>query len=216
METFQWRSKAEINPKAFGVGKTLPAGRAWEISRYDIERSLGLHGKGKQNKCNKENAFVVGYRYQDWIQAKCKISEVKCILESEIIKPNEQIFVVRKPMRDGMNLYKPCTGEIPTGLTEDERINQVIEMNPLGVGTHASAFAHQRQAPEDYICYCCGMKGHYRKDCQKLNEAGFIPLDKRRRPTGIPSCFLKAARTEEELNKAWITLDGRLVVDSRS
>lgn len=64
-----------------------------------------------------------------------------------------------------------------------------------------------------YECHCCGQVGdHYRRNCPKLLNKAFVPLDRRRLPHGIPRNQIRDALTEEERNRAYKTADGRLVV----
>jgi hypothetical protein len=66
--------------------------------------------------------------------------------------------------------------------------------------------------PNDYICHRCEKKGHWKKFCPTLEDPNFVPLDKKRVPSGIPKSKLKIAETKEELDRAMITEDGKFVV----
>ncbi|TRM65599.1 DWNN domain-containing protein [Schizophyllum amplum] len=57
--------------------------------------------------------------------------------------------------------------------------------------------APERPLPASYVCYRCGQKGHWIKDCPTNNDRDYDNRPRIKRTTGIPRSFLKAVENPE-------------------
>uniref|UniRef100_A0A6C0BR56 DWNN domain-containing protein n=1 Tax=viral metagenome TaxID=1070528 RepID=A0A6C0BR56_9ZZZZ len=69
--------------------------------------------------------------------------------------------------------------------------------------------------PPWYECLHCGAKQDHKTEMCKDQKSTFIPLRKRRAPSGIPSSDLRPATEEEARTVAMRTADGRFVMLKR-
>lgn len=205
-----WKSKVELSGTSFGdKPHVAQANRVWTDVRFDIERGMGIHTI-KQKKASREEAFIVGYRFDDYKDSGKSARE---ILDHELIVPGDRIVVARKPMPANMKPFAPYSASVarPTReLTEDEKIQQVATISALGTGMHASSYIRNMHLIK---CKACGEAGHIPRTCPKMiSDPSFVPLNRRRPPTGIPKSMLREAKTEDEIRSAWITAEGKYVV----
>ncbi|KAL1747646.1 DWNN domain-containing protein [Schizophyllum fasciatum] len=57
--------------------------------------------------------------------------------------------------------------------------------------------APERPLPASYVCYRCGQKGHWIKDCPTNNDRDYDNRPRIKRTTGIPRSFLKAVENPD-------------------
>ncbi|KIY65510.1 DWNN-domain-containing protein [Cylindrobasidium torrendii FP15055 ss-10] len=63
---------------------------------------------------------------------------------------------------------------------------------PSGGPSHQAFQGPERALPPSYVCYRCGQKGHWIKDCPTNNDREFDHKPRIKRTTGIPRSMLKA------------------------
>ncbi|KAJ1894458.1 Retinoblastoma-binding protein, partial [Kickxella alabastrina] len=75
---------------------------------------------------------------------------------------------------------------------------------------------HQGPPPPGYVCYRCGMQGHWIYSCPSIGQAndgtGRSSGHRIKRTTGIPKSFLQKVDNINEVGNALVTSDGTLVV----
>ncbi|KAJ1529998.1 E3 ubiquitin-protein ligase rbbp6 [Nowakowskiella sp. JEL0078] len=65
--------------------------------------------------------------------------------------------------------------------------------------------------PPNYVCYRCGLKGHYISNCPTIGDTDYQPK-RLKRTTGIPKIFLKTVENSEGGSGVMVTASGDLVV----
>ncbi|KAF5387362.1 hypothetical protein D9757_005744 [Collybiopsis confluens] len=84
-----------------------------------------------------------------------------------------------------------------------------------GAGAGPSFQTLDRPLPTSYVCYRCGQKGHWIKDCPTNNDREFDHKPRIKRTTGIPRSMLKAVEnvnTGELGQGVMVTPEGGYVV----
>ncbi|KAJ7577035.1 DWNN domain-containing protein [Mycena floridula] len=80
---------------------------------------------------------------------------------------------------------------------------------------HMAPQQPDRPLPASYVCYRCGQKGHWIKDCPTNNDRDFDHRPRIKRTTGIPRSMLKVVEnpTSEQLGQGvMVTPEGGYVV----
>lgn len=108
--------------------------------------------------------------------------------------------------------------------TEEEKIMQMFEDQTNAwtqaqedLANHKAIFYKKTQEKNDlhppmgYICYRCGKKDHWIKNCQKISDPNFSGK-KILRSTGIPKSYLKTLSKEDIANK--LDEDGKIDVNN--
>lgn len=207
----QWKPVSE----ATWLGhRTLPAPASWWWLRREIEEAMNIHSR-RQTKANLQHHYLAGFLVDD--------GEMVELQSNDVVPVGSRISVKRVPV--DTKYYKqycqrmPPTHEQWWKMNEDERLSAVLNMtfnDMVYVGDAAKAdLALQDQEPEfdDTLqCSACGRIGHGHWHCPKKREKGFVPLSKRQLPHGIPASKLRTVASEADLDSAYKTADGRLVV----
>jgi protein MPE1 len=89
----------------------------------------------------------------------------------------------------------------------DNSATRVYSANPRGTGfsrggkPHSGAPNHHVQSdkplPASYVCYRCGQKGHWIKDCPTNSDRDYDHRPRIKRTTGIPRSMLKAVENPD-------------------
>ena len=221
-----WKNKVEssVGTKFLdSAHHAQPAPTTWCQLRTRIENVMCVH-KRRATKSNPQGTYLVGYR------ANPADSSVGAQLTSnDVLQPGDCIVVKRQPVdadtlrehTSAMQRKTPDATQSPSkwvDMTEDERLDAVLNTGvPMYLGDFMTARDRAKsveQPAEDLhaICRACGRKGHSERWCKHKVLRGFVPLWRRRAPSGIPKHRLRLA-LEEEYDTAFLTLDGQLVVD---
>lgn len=216
-----------------GRQRALPGGQPWWRVRDDIEGAMGVRASRESRshvrratKANPQGTYLVGYRVHP------DDSTVGDQLTSnDVLRAGECVAVKRQPVdADTLREHSrsqqaarapPANSAEWARMTEDERLDAVLNMGPqVYLGDVVAARERARTAPapaEDAgaTCRACGRRGHSERWCPHKLVRGFVPLWRRRAPSGIPKHRLRKAR-EEEYDHAFLTLDGQLVVDGEA
>lgn len=217
---FHWKmmSEEELSSK-----KVLPAPMLWATARLLIEDHVRVHGKTR--KAHVQRCYLEASRW-------CPINgKTEKLIASSVIKPDDVIAVKRRPV--DYKLYDKCnkrrkTKEEWEQMAEDERLDHVLSMDfydMVYVGDLVeeqviltneprrgqSTLEEHLTLDTSLVCTCCGRVGHLARGCPRVGKRGFVPLNKRKKPVGIPKTMLKRA-TEAEYDSAFIGDDGKLWV----
>lgn len=206
---FQWKLKSE---EYFTLAKRLPAPVTWGQARLQLEYKLKLHVKS--TKANQQRFYILGFLH----------GSDEPLGANDTIQPGAQVIVKRMPLdpktyaKHTQNRVSPEEWE---AMEEEARLDHICCTTTVwdyiypGDAAAAAAAVAVRATPEEDAgvqCSACGRMGHTGRWCPSVRDnPGFVPLGRRRLPHGIPSCQLRPAR-ECELDQAWLTQDGRLVV----
>ncbi|KAL0567645.1 Protein mpe1 [Marasmius crinis-equi] len=96
-----------------------------------------------------------------------------------------------------------------------------IYNNPRGTGfsrggkPHTPSYQPERPLPASYVCYRCGQKGHWIKDCPTNSDREYDNKPRIKRTTGIPRSMLKAVENPNQGDLAsgvMVTPEGGYVV----
>jgi len=208
--TCVWRPASE---QQWSKKRALPAPAPWWFIRREIEHAMGMY-KQRQVKANLQHHYLKG-RLEG-----CTGD----LASNDVVAPGDHILVRRVPV--SAELYKRHCRRVPPSskqwwrLSEEERLRDVLSMtfnDMVYVGDADAAQAMQQNAPtpdfdESVTCPCCGHVGHERWHCKRKFEPGFVPLAKRQLPHGIPRNKLRVAVTDADMDVAYQTVDGTLVV----
>ncbi|PWA00389.1 hypothetical protein BB558_003548 [Smittium angustum] len=102
-----------------------------------------------------------------------------------------------------------------------ENQKPVFHARPPGPGkpkVRPDGTMHARTKPPDsYVCFRCGLPGHWISDCPTIGRDGNQPgssdtVKRVKRTTGIPKSFLQKVDKLEDGKHAMVTSDGTLVV----
>lgn len=219
-----WKNKVECvagTPFHDGHEKELTASQPWWRLRDDIENAMGVHVR-RATKANPQGTYLVGFRV-DPINSTLGDQ----LTSNDVLQPGDCLTVKRQPV-DADTLHQfnraKCQSGTVSGkrdwstMTEDERLDAVLN---TGIQTYlGDVVAAQQRAREaapppedtDATCRACGRHGHSERWCSHKQARGFVPLWRRRAPSGIPRHRLRPA-TESEYDHAFLTSDGQLVVD---
>lgn len=204
----QWKTVSE---QCWSPHRVVPAPNPWWRVRREIEEAMHIHGR-RQMKANLQAHYISGHL----------VDSDRPLQSSDDLLPGSRIVIKREPVDAA--LAKRHGKPQPTmaqwaRLTEDERLDHVLAMtfdDMIHLADAAAAERARQDAPEDYNealqCGTCGRKGHGPWSCPKRNVRGFIPLARRHLPHGIPHSRLRPVETEDELDRAYRTHDGQLVV----
>lgn len=209
--TCQWKPVSET---AWLGNRALAAPSSWWWLRREIEEAMNIHNK-RQNKANLQHHYIAGYLVDDDAMVELQ--------SNDVVPAGAHINIKRVPV--DTKFYKQyCQRLSPTHdqwwkKTEEERLQYVLSMtfsDMVYVGDAAKADQalqdHEPEFDDTLVCGACGRIGHGHWHCFKKREKGFVPLSKRPLPHGIPGSKLRAAATEADLDVAYKTADGRLVV----
>ena len=206
--TCQWKTESE---QSWGAHKGVPAPNPWWLVRREIEEAMHSHTK-RQAKANLQHHYIAG---------RLEHSD-RPLQSDDVVERGARILVKRVPVDAA--LAKAHSKPHPTlaewaRLSEEARLAHVLSMTFNDVVHVADAHAAERarqDAPEEYNpnlhCGTCGRTGHGPWSCPKRNVRGFVPLMRRHLPHGIPHSRLKPVECEDELDRAYRTHDGELVV----
>lgn len=172
---------------------------------------MNIHSR-RQSKTNLQHHYIVGQL------EGCDHP----LQSSDQVHVGARILVKRMPVDSA--IAKRHSRPHPTmaewaRFTEEQRLDYVLSMTYNDMVHVSDAVAAERvrqDTPVEYDpnlqCGTCGRRGHGPWSCPKRNQKGFIPLARRSLPHGIPVSRLRPVECEEELDRAYRTHDGQLVV----
>lgn len=204
----QWRPASEAQWRG-----TVAAPQPWWWVRREIEEVMGMHSQ-RQVKANLQRHYLSG-RLE---------GAARDLGSNDVVPPGSRIVVKREPV--DADLHKRYCRRVPpthkqwARMTEKERLDHVLGMtfeDMVYVGDVAAAEAAfaQRPAPvydDAKQCSACGRQGHDPWECPKKRDKAFVPLARRQLPHGIPRSKLRPAVTDADLDVAYRTAEGELVV----
>lgn len=204
----QWKTVSE---QSWSGHKTVPAPNPWWRVRREIEEAMHIHGR-RQVKANLQAHYISG-RLDGADQP---------LQSSDEVHPGDRIIIKRVPVDAALarrhGKPQPTMAEWAR-LTEDQRLTHILAMTydeSIHLADAAAAERARGDAPQEYDeklqCGTCGRTGHGPWSCPKRNVRGFIPLARRHLPHGIPYNRLRPVESEDELDRAYRTHDGELVV----
>lgn len=176
---------------------------------------MNIHSR-RQTKANLQHHYLAGFLAND-------DGQMVELQSNDVVQVGSRISVKRVPV-DAKYYKQYCQRVSPTHeqwwkMTEDERLTAVLNMtfnDMVYVGDAAKADLalqdHEPEFDDTLHCSACGRIGHGHWYCPKKREKGFVPLSKRQLPHGIPGSKLRAVTSEADLDSAYKTADGRLVV----
>lgn len=223
--------------------KRVSANQDWEMACYQIEKGLGFHNKMRQHKENVVNTQVVGYFYDEWEQSGRRHRECTAVPAQYSLKEGDKLILFRQALERNQAVHIPlsirqaeekvedlmerCNREqIWQEMSEEDRIADMMSLDtrktnfsgqmPTTNNHHSKQYTLPTgPPPSGYVCHRCMKMGHYKQLCPTLKDTNFIPMDRRRRTTGIPISMLRRARPDEH-GWAWIHCDGSLMVPKNS
>lgn len=134
-----------------------------------------------------------------------------------------------------LNLIKPSTLQFTDTMTEEEKINLLINstaektqheqlqqqlLKPIRHQNYAQYHPSDiknnpsivKPPPPSYTCHRCHQKGHWKQYCTTLADGNFVPTPQYKLPKGIPKTMLKEAQNDEEKKSAMRTIEGKYVL----
>ena len=217
--------KVELPADGFICHKaeTLPSGETWEMSRYHIERRIGIHDTMRQNKANVNHTAVTGYFYEDWLKAGKRHRDSIPIAANYVMRAGDRVLIFRVALPLNEKPHVPAA-ILQQEQEKEERLKQEQQQdmwkelseedrlsNFLSTPSQFYQQAQRRTPPPGYVCHRCGISGHFKSHCPTLLDSNFVPEIQRRKTTGIPRSLLRKA-TPEEASTAMIHMDGTLMV----
>lgn len=204
-----WKKASE---RDWDKKKSVDAPILWCNARRVIEMALNLHVMKSNKNCDR--SYIEGWLVHN---------EEKVLLRgNECITPGSRVIVYVKPVDN--KLYARHTPKLYTEkewwkLTEEERLDYVTDLTfsqMVYVGDALSMLTTQREkeAPEEdssIRCQLCGRYGHTPRWCKSRHKSGFVPLNRRKQPHGIPRKHLREAR-DDEYDEAFLDSSGRMLV----
>jgi len=138
------------------------------------------------------------------------------IRDETILRSGTRLILKKLPGKAlQREIYIPpeVRGQFDATMTEDEKLSQVIRRNGGGSNPHPSITAQQLHkvitVPATYICnYCMEQGTHHVRQCPRREKN----LPSRKLPTGFPLSLLREARTDEERERAFLTTQGKYVI----
>ena len=229
--------KVELPADGFEIrkAKTVAASQRWDMACYQIEKGLGIHNKMKQQKANCNNTHVVAYHYQEWLDAGKRHHQCTPLAEDTVLREGDKLVLFRvalppnEPPRVPAELRRQEQQQEQQlhiqeqdarwqPLSEEERLQELLSADGrkhtfegVFVGGTRQGGESTGPPPLGYICHRCRKPGHFKSKCPTLHDPNFVPLDNRRRTTGVPLSELRPARPDEHA-WAWVHSDGRLMV----
>lgn len=228
--------KAELPSNGFDTNsaKKVAANQEWEMACYQIEKGLGFHNKMRQHKENVVNTQVVAYFYQDWLDSGKQHRQCECVPHDYVLQDGDKLILFRQALPRNVPLHIPrqirqqqeAVDDLLERanreqkwqeLSEDDRIADMLTLDSKKTNFSGVSVRSQKGSsiqgipPPSYICHRCMKPGHFKQQCPTLEDASFVPMDRRRRTTGIPSSMLRKAKPDE-YGWAWIHSDGSLMV----
>ena len=196
---FRYKWKTECDKTDFlaqGRAHYLRAGEPWELARYRIEESNGMHRERRGASSDQQReagCYVVGYFFLEWSRnSGVEGDSLDQIPDDYVMQDGDQVVVYRKVLEVGKRRYIPPAFRVQDGaplqehrvpLAFDESMNEeeklamicdashMVVVSPRG-DTHASHAGV-------YRCHMCGEEGHMRRNCPLKYRVAM-------NPTGIP------------------------------
>lgn len=162
--------------------------------------------KQKQEKKHLCESSFVGFRLSDWRLIKNKkdifLGNTKLIGPNETIVKDEKIVVMRLPTKIVNQICQNVkTLKLDNNLTEEERINQVVNFSSMEPKKQVF-IVDKNQPPPGYYCHNCGSPFHFLQNCD---------MGRRMRPKGIPKMFLEKTELYSDKDNVLVLEDGTLV-----
>jgi len=137
--------------------------------------------------------------------------------DNTVLRTGTRLILKRLPGKTlQREIYVPpeVRGQFNASMTEEEKLAQIV-MRPSAASAsqHPSITAQQQTkiiaVPVTYICNFCMERGlHHVRQCPRREKG----LPSRKLPTGFPLSLLREAQTDEERERAYLTTQGKYVV----
>jgi len=186
---------------------TVHAPTVWHFARRAIEHQMKVHETRQNKNHDRCRCYIEG-----WL-------DNRLLMGNDELSPNMKIVVKVHPVDSQIfNKYTPKKMYKINEwwkLTEDERLNHILNITfneTIYVGDAVKMLEVEApEEPDGSYCSACCRNGHTARWCPSKTKNGFVPINRRRMPHGIPKERLRLA-TEDEYDNAFLDSNGKLMV----